>query len=312
MIPASSNHSVDEAGAVCAPEFVQAFSGLSRIADRYDAVLCDVWGVLIDGRVHFPLAAAALEKFRKRRGTVVLMTNASRPSEEIRAQLDRLGLPRGCYDNLVSAGQLTLSEIIARRGQACHHLGPPRDSALFEAAGRALGAPLRLVPPEDADYVVCTGLVDDRRESPDDYAARLEAMRARDLTMLCANPDIVVGIGGELVWCAGSLAERYAALGGKVVMAGKPHPPIYAAALERIAELRAEKLDKSRVLAIGDGVQTDILGASRAGLDTLFVLDGIHRDELYLPSGELDRRALENLFARARVKPVALAPTLVW
>lgn len=292
---------------------VPLISGLSHLAERYDALLCDVWGVLIDGRVHFPAAAAALEQFRRTGGKVVLITNASRPSDEVRAQLDRLGLPRGAYDDLISAGQLTLKEILARRGQACHHLGPPRDLGLFETASRELGRPLRLTPLEDADYVVCTGLVDERHETPDDYAARLEAMRARDLTMLCANPDIVVGIGGELVWCAGALAERYSALGGRVVMAGKPYPPIYAAALAAVAALSEGKANYSRVLAIGDGVPTDIVGAARAGLDSLFLLDGIHRDELYPPpDNQFDRAALGDLFARANVKPVALSPVLVW
>ncbi|PWB79559.1 MAG: TIGR01459 family HAD-type hydrolase [Methylocystaceae bacterium] len=288
-------------------------SGLSALAGRYDAILCDVWGVLIDGRAHFPAAAAALETFRRGGGKVVLVTNASRPSEEVRAQLDRLGLPREAYDDLISAGQLTLKEILARRGQACHHLGPVRDVGLFEAAGRLLGAPLRLTPLEEADYVVCTGLVDERRETPDDYAGRLAAMRERDLPMLCANPDIVVGIGGELVWCAGALAERYAAIGGEVVMAGKPFPPIYAAALAAVAGLLDGAADHSRVLAIGDGASTDMAGAARAGLDALFLLDGVHREELYPPPGDrLDVAVLAHLFARANVKPVALSPVLVW
>lgn len=294
-------------------EHIQLISGLSSLADRYDAILCDVWGVLIDGRVHFPAAAAALRRYREAGGKVVLITNASRPSEEVAAQLDRLGLPRDAYDELISAGQLTLKEIVARRGQACHHLGPVRDIGLFEGASRALGEPLRLAPLENADYVVCTGLVDERNETPDDYAGRLETMRERGLTMLCANPDIVVGIGGELVWCAGALAERYAAIGGKVVMAGKPHPPIYAAALEAVDTLLDKKVSTSRVLAVGDGVPTDIVGAARAGLDALFLLDGIHRDELYPPPDHrLDRAALGDLFQRAGVKPVALAPVLVW
>lgn len=295
-----------------APSAPPLISGLGELAGRYDALLCDVWGVLIDGRAHFPEAAAALAEFRRRGGTVVLITNASRPSKEVEAQLTRLGVPHGSYDSLVSAGETILSEIIARKGQACHHLGPPRDLGLLEAAGQASGRPLRLVPLEVADYVVCTGLNDERRETPDDYARPLEAMRARDLVMLCANPDIVVGIGGELVWCAGALAERYAALGGKVVTAGKPHAPIYAAALERAAALRGEELNKARVLAIGDGLATDIKGAARAGLDSLFLLEGVHRDELILPSKGLDERALAEVLRRTEARPIAVARELMW
>ncbi|TDX67089.1 HAD superfamily hydrolase (TIGR01459 family) [Methylosinus sp. sav-2] len=290
---------------------IPQIDGLSQLADRYDAILCDVWGVLIDGRSHFPVAAEALEKFRARGGKVALVTNASRPSEEVRRQLDGLGLPRAAYDDLVSAGQLTLEQMVARDGEACHHLGPPRDNGLFEAADRLLGGKFRRVPLEDADYVVCTGLIDERRETPDDYARTLERMRERGLPMLCANPDIVVGIAGELVYCAGALAERYAALGGEVVMAGKPYLPIYAAALGRIAALAGEA--PARVLAIGDGVATDLLGASRAGLDSLFLTEGVHRDELYPPPDRrLDVAAMGALLAGAGVKPVAFAPFLVW
>lgn len=292
---------------------VPLISGLAELAPRYEAILCDVWGVLIDGRSHFPAAAAALERFRAEGGKVVLITNASRPSEEVRGQLDRLGLPRVAYDDLVSAGQLTMLEMIARRGQACHQLGPERDNGLFESARRLMGGELRLVPLNEADYVVCTGLVDERNETPDDYAPTLAAMKARDLTMLCANPDIVVGVGGELVWCAGALAERYAAAGGKVVMAGKPHPEIYHAALDSLARLAGRPVDPAEILAIGDGVATDLVGAARAGLDSLFLLDGVHRDELFLgPEGALDRSALGELFARADVKPVAMTSILVW
>lgn len=291
---------------------IPTIDGLSRIAGRYDAILCDVWGVLIDGKAHFPRAAAALATFREQGGTVVLVTNASRPSAEVRRQLLGFGLPENCFDDLVSAGELTLREIVARKSQACHHLGPPRDNGLFEEAGRLLGAPLRMASPEEADFVVCTGLVDERRETPQDYDARLAALRARDLVMLCANPDIVVAIGDDLVWCAGALAERYAAMGGKVVHVGKPHPPIYDAALESVAVRRGASVPRARVLAIGDGAQTDLAGAARAGLDCLFVTDGIHREELR-PDGErLDPRALEALFSRVGARPKALARDVVW
>ncbi|ATQ68671.1 MULTISPECIES: TIGR01459 family HAD-type hydrolase [Methylosinus] len=292
---------------------VPQISGLAALAPRYDALFCDVWGVLIDGRSHFPAAAAALERYRAEGGKVVLITNASRPSQEVRGQLDRLGLPRAAYDDLVSAGELTMLGMVSRPGQTCFQLGPPRDNGLFEAARRLMGGELRLVPLEEADYVVCTGLVDERRETPDDYGPTLAAMKARDLTMLCANPDIVVGVGGELVWCAGALAERYAALGGKVAMAGKPHPEIYTAAFESLARLAGGAVDRSRVLAVGDGVATDLVGAARAGLDSLFLLDGVHREELFPgPEGRLDHAALGELFARAHVKPVAMTSILVW
>ena len=289
---------------------------LSELVPRYDAIFCDVWGVLIDGVRHFPQAAAALSHYRGGGGRVVLITNASRPSEEVARQLDRLRLPRGSYDAIISAGELTLREIVARRDQACHHLGPPRDTGLFEAAGERIGAPLRMVGPEAADYVVCTGLVDEERETPEDYDARLNALLDRGLLMLCANPDVVVGVGDRLYYCAGALARRYAAMGGAVLMFGKPHAPIYEAARRRVEDLVGESDEsaagRARVLAIGDGAETDLLGAVRAGLDCLFITDGVHRDEILNSGGKIDEPALERLFAKVNALPTALARAVVW
>jgi HAD superfamily hydrolase (TIGR01459 family) len=283
-------------------------AGLSALAGRYDALLCDVWGVLIDGVVAFPAAAEALRRFRAGGGAVTLITNASRPSAEVGAQLAGFGLPRENYDDIVSAGELTLQEMFRRRGEACHHLGPVRDNGLFDEAGRRLGTPFRRVAVEEADYVVCTGLIDERRESPEDYDVRLAAMRAENLPMICANPDIVVSVGGELVWCAGALAQRYAAMGGAVIMFGKPHRAIYDAALARLAASRPN----ARVLAVGDGAHTDLAGAANAGLDCLFILDGVHRDALFPNGGALDSEALKALCETAQAKPVALARELLW
>jgi HAD superfamily hydrolase (TIGR01459 family) len=287
-------------------------SRLSSLAPRYDAILCDVWGVLIDGTRHFAEAAAALRSFRAEGGLVALVTNASRPSDEVRRQLQGLGVPDDCYDAIVSAGELTLREIVRRKGESCFHLGPPRDKGLFIEAERRLGAPVRLVSPGEADFVVCTGLVDDERETPQDYDERLAALLARRLVMLCANPDVVVGVGDRLYWCAGALARRYQAMGGEVTIFGKPEAPIYDAALERLGELRDSPSPRARVLAIGDGAETDLAGAARAGLDCLFITEGVHRDEINDAKGVLDERALAALFSRAGAKPVALAPRVVW
>jgi HAD superfamily hydrolase (TIGR01459 family) len=290
------------------PTTVPTISGLSELAPRYDAILCDVWGVLIDGLRCFPSAAAALRAFRRQGGRVALITNASRPSAEVTRQLDGLGVPRDCWDAIVSAGELILREIFARRGQSCFHLGPPHDKGLFEAAARLIGAPPRLVSFEVAEYVVCTGLVDDRRDEPQDYDDRLRAMLARRLTMLCANPDVVVEVGDRRLYCAGALAQRYESMGGRVLTFGKPHSAIYDAARAALdARQRAV-----RVLAIGDGAETDLAGAGRAGLDCLFVTEGVHREEIRDAAGALDPEALERLFLRANARPVAMASELVW
>ncbi len=284
---------------------VPAISSLSELAPHYDAILCDVWGVLIDGLRCYPGAAGALRAFRRQGGRVALITNASRPSAEVTRQLDGLGVPRDCWDAIVSAGELTLREIVARRGEACFHLGPAQDKGLFEAAAH-LGAPPRLTSLEDADYVVCTGLVDDEREEPQDYDEPLRAMLGRGLTMLCANPDVVVDVGGQRFYCAGALARRYETLGGRVLTFGKPHGAIYDAARAALGA------DPRSVLAIGDGAETDLAGAGRAGIDCLFVTEGVHREEIRDAAGALDLEALERLFLRAKARPVAMASELVW
>jgi HAD superfamily hydrolase (TIGR01459 family) len=291
---------------------VPTIAGLRELVGRYDAILCDVWGVLIDGKRHFPQAAEALIRFRGAGGRVVLVTNAARPDAEVRQQLIGLGLPEEAFDDIVSAGEVTLQEMVARKGQACYHLGPPRDNGLFEEAGRRLGAPIEKVGPTAADYVVCTGLFDDRTEIPQDYDERLAALKARDLTMLCANPDIVVAIGDDIVYCAGALAERYAAMGGKVLMFGKPHLPIYAAARKRLARLEGREIDAARIVALGDGALTDLAGAGRAGLDCVFVTDGVHVEELRPGGAEVEPEALERLIEISGARPVALARAVFW
>ena len=301
--------SLNSTPAKCAGEIVTV-DGLASLANRYDAILCDVWGVLIDGAAHFPRAAAALKTFRAQGGSVALITNASRPSEEVRGQLRRLGVPDDCYDDLVSAGELTLREIVARKGQACCHLGPPRDRGLFETAGRLLGAPLRLVEPEAADYVVCTGLVDEDHETPEDYDARLHLLRDRALPMLCANPDIVVGVGDRLYWCAGALAQRYEAMGGETHMFGKPHPPIYRAALQRLTELHGPI--RGNAFWRSATAPTRIWPA-RAAL--ALIACSLRRACIgmnFTSKETLDLGALDILLVRAKTTPVALAREVVW
>ena len=286
--------------------------GLEKISKPYRALLCDVWGVLIDGKRHFPHAVDALRRFRAQGGCVVLITNASRPDYEVRRQLTEMGLPSDCYDDLVSAGELTLTEMLCRRDQSCYHLGPPRDNGLFEEASRRLGAPIHCVGFDAADYLVCTGLFEERVEKPQDYDDLLAKMVARGLVMLCANPDIIVAIGEEIVYCAGALAQRYALLGGEVLMFGKPHPPIYTAAFERLWRLKGRAIDPKEVLAIGDGGATDLAGAGQAGIDCLFITEGIHADEIITPDAEINPTALARLIEGAGVKPFAIAREVFW
>ena len=281
---------------------------LSEIAPAYDAILCDVWGVLHDGKHAFPEASAALAAYRAGGGgAVACITNAPRPSPPVEAQMLRLGVMREAFDAVVSSGDVTIALIEDRGEVPVHFIGAERDASLFDAVEAKTGWRPRLVGPEGAAYVLCTGLENDHVETPANYEARLAALAMRDLPFLCANPDIVIHRGAELVYCAGALAERYAALGGEVTFAGKPHAPIYDVALAACA--KALGRPPKRALAIGDGFRTDVTGARKRGLDVLFVAGGIHRDET-LAGGALDPAALDALFAREGYVPAATIATL--
>jgi HAD superfamily hydrolase (TIGR01459 family) len=285
-----------------APPFTPHFSSL---AAAYDVVLCDVWGVVHNSLVASTDACTALTRFRQQGGTVILITNAPRPAAVVMTTLDDLAVPRAAYDAIVSSGDVTRAVIAARAGERVFHVGPPRDVPMFEG----LDAPL--APIESADYVVCSGLFDDTTETPQDYVALIAAMRERDLPMVCANPDIVVERGDELVYCAGAIADLYAAGGGSVLYAGKPYRPIYQQALAAARAARGCDTEPARLLAIGDSVRTDLKGAAAFGIDCLFVTDGIHAEEL----GGRDRpnaAALDDIFAAAGLYPKAVTQRLVW
>ena len=284
------------------PSLIPKFSAL---APDYDAVLSDVWGVIHNGIATFPHACDALMRMRARGGVVVLITNAPRPSEQVMRQLERLHVPREAYDAIVSSGDLTRATVKERHGQSLYHLGPERDRSIFT------GLDVHFAPPESADYVVCTGLEDDETETPDDYRARLEAMLARNLFMVCGNPDVVVERGPTLVYCAGALADLYATMGGKVLYAGKPYRPIYDMALAKVDAAAGRKIARNRVLAVGDSVRTDLKGARTVGIDFLFVTSGIHAEELG-GRERPDGAALTTTFAAAGGAPKAVMRELRW
>ncbi|NWG91800.1 MAG: TIGR01459 family HAD-type hydrolase [Parvularculaceae bacterium] len=275
--------------------------GLSEIADRYDAVLCDAWGVIHDGVRAFPGVERALKEFRRTRGPVVILTNAPRPNAVIPPQLDRIGLSREAYDAVVTSGDATRAAIERMAPGAAYKLGPDKDETLYK------GLDIRFAPLEESDFIVCTGLVDDARQTPDDYADLLSRAARRGLAMICANPDVVVRWGGRLVYCAGALAEAYERLGGRVVYGGKPHPPIYDLALAAIDEFAGRPVDRRRVLAIGDGVKTDIAGANLNRLDALFVAG-----EGGVNLGGGDERAILDALSRAGVHAEYAANGLSW
>lgn len=288
---------------VVLPPFTPHFATLAR---GYDVALCDVWGVVHNGAAATSEACDALGRFRKQGGTVVLITNAPRPGEIVaRTTLDRLGVPRAAYDGIVSSGDVSRALIAARAGAPVFHIGPERDLGLFDG----LDAPL--APLEDADYTVCSGLIDDTVETPQDYQDLIARMRARSLAMICANPDVVVERGDQLVYCAGAIADLYAAAGGDVVFAGKPYRPIYEQALALAEATRGKRAEHHRVLAIGDSVRTDVKGAAAFGIDCLFVIAGIHAEELGGRT-DPDAAALAGIFAAAGVIPKAVMRHLSW
>jgi HAD superfamily hydrolase (TIGR01459 family) len=287
---------------------VSFIAGLDEIADRYDVILCDVWGVLHNGLVAYAAAAEALTRFRAQRdGAVVLLSNAPRPGWGVVRQLDRLGVPRTAYDAVVTSGDLARQAVIDRRGQSVHHIGPERDKPIFA------GLDLRLAPIETADYVVCSGLRDDERETVEDYRPGLEILRTRRAPMICANPDLVVERGHRLIPCAGAIGLAYEEMGGAVLYAGKPHPPVYEVALSVAANiLHGRPLLRPRVLALGDAIRTDIAGAVRVGLPSLLVARGIHANEMNLDARPFPSSHVQDWLGRQEARPDWAMETLIW
>jgi HAD superfamily hydrolase (TIGR01450 family) len=280
----------------------QTIASLDEMAGRYTAILCDVWGVLHNGVRHFEPAASALAAARDRGLAVVLITNAPRPHQDVEAQLAALDVPETAWDRVVTSGDVT-RELVSTGPRRVFHLGPDRDLSLFD------GLDIDIVEEFEANSVVCTGLFDDEAEAPDDYAEMLARMRARNLPMICANPDIAVERGDRMIWCAGALARDYGQLGGRTLIAGKPHAPIYAAALKAAGEVLSRELGRSEALAIGDGMLTDIKGASDNGIDVLYVSGGIHARDYGHPDNP-EPEKLQAFLAKHGFHPVAMMPKL--
>ncbi|SFV04556.1 HAD-superfamily class IIA hydrolase, TIGR01459 [Methylobacterium sp. 174MFSha1.1] len=266
------------------PGEVAILNGIAGIASSVDLILCDVWGVLHDGVHAHRGASDALTRFRalpgERPRRVVLVSNAPRPGSAVLAQLDSFGVPRTAYDTIVTSGDLTRRLLAERADAPMHHLGPDRDLPIFEGLDLARGGP------NEAAHVVVTGLLDDEVETAADYRAVLEPWAARGVTLICANPDLVVERGERLIPCAGAIAALYEEMGGAVVYAGKPHVPVYEAALATAEALDGgAPLPRDRVLAIGDAIRTDVAGARAFGIASLLVARGIHAEELGVAAG---------------------------
>ncbi len=282
---------------------IPVLTSISSLAGSSDLWFVDIWGVIHNGVRPFASSVAACEAFRKQGGTALLVTNSPRPRESVGRQLDGIGVSRDAYDGIVSSGDVSRSLIEAWAGRPILHIGPSRDLPIFEGLQAKPGAVA-----EDADVAVCTGLYDDETETPDNYSSLLAKLKARDIPMICANPDLKVERGGRIIYCAGAIAAAYAALGGTVSYAGKPYLPIYELALKTGAGLRGAPISKERVLAIGDGVATDIAGAAGFSIRSVFIASGV-----YVQAGEAIGDAASRLFeSDSAAKPVAVMKDFVW
>ncbi len=275
---------------------------IETLASETDAWLVDIWGVMHNGVEPFAGAVEACRKFRNLGGTVLLLSNAPRPADAVAAQLERIGVSDEAWDSILSSGDASRMLIAAHKDKKLFHLGPERDLPLYD------GLDAKLSDADEADVIVCSGLFDDTGETPDDYSQLLSGFAARGLPMICANPDIKVERGDRIIYCAGAIAAAYAQLGGSVTYAGKPYLPIYELAFGRINKLRGQVVDQTRLLAIGDGIKTDIKGAMDAGVRAVYVASGVH-----LAAGvELNAAAIDELFPDPAERPFAAMTRLTW
>lgn len=289
---------------------IQMIDGLSRIADGYDAVICDIWGVIHNGRKAYDRACEALTAFRKSRGPVLLLSNAPRPGADVMRLLDGFGVPRDAYDAVVTSGDGTRSELMRRSKEQgtlpLYHIGPERDRPLVD------GLDIKNVPLTEAGLILCSGPFDDETEKPDDYRDTYKRGVERGLTMLCANPDLMVERGPKLIYCAGALAAAYEAAGGSVIYFGKPHRPVYEQTVAKLNELRASPLVRTRILAIGDGLRTDVKGANLFGIDVLLVTAGLHVAEFGADPLKPEAPRIAAVLAAQQLNVAAALPHLAW
>lgn len=280
----------------------------AELLGRYDAVFCDVWGVVHDGVNAHAEAGAALARFRAGGGTVILVSNAPIPADGVAQVLAKTRVRRDAWDAIVSSGDIALRHIAEKGYRRLHQVGPgKRDYKFYVRLPEPQQAPLT-----EAEAIICTGLVDDRTETVEHYRGLIAEGVARRLPFVCANPDLVVDVGAVRLLCAGAIAAEYEKAGGEVFWAGKPHASAYATALERAGELRGRVPDLRRILAIGDAVRTDLASAQGLGVDGLLIAGGIHDRDL-LDGGRIDPARVAALFAPPGTPPaIAVMDQLRW
>ncbi len=254
-------------------------NSLSDIAHSYDALFVDLWGCVHNGVSALPDAVSALQAYRKSGGKVVLVTNSPRPRAGVQKQLVHFGVPDDAWDTIATSGDSARSAMYRGVvGTRVWHIGPPGDLKFFEPPKVVENpADIERVELDAAEGMVCTGPFDSLAD-PAVMRPQFLLAKQRGLKLLCANPDIVVDRGEQREWCAGALAKLYTEMGGESLYFGKPHPPIYDLARRRLSDLGHDIAD-SRILAIGDGVLTDIAGAMGEDIDSLFISGGLAATE---------------------------------
>ncbi len=281
---------------------MEEIKSLKKFALGFKGVLCDLWGVIHDGKQAFPEAIQALIGLKKEGKFILLLSNSPRPSGAVGLQITSLGVPVDAYDVIVTSGDLARNFLTKEaRGKSFFHLGPTRDRATFDGLAnpeeQALGA---------ADYILCTGFFEDRPLDTALYETLLREAMGRDMPLICANPDREVDIGGKRFLCAGALAEFYQRLGGRVVWLGKPKKIAYDSCFDAIKKKTGRIIKPADLLAIGDNLETDIAGASKVGIKTILVTEGLHG---HMQIGDKDFEALMN---RLNVRPDAIMRRLKW
>lgn len=248
---------------------------LTEISAQYDALFVDLWGCVHDGVKALPDAVAALQAYRKTGGKVVLVTNSPRPRAGVKKQLVHFGVPDDAWDTIATSGDSARSAMFQGVvGQKVWFIGQPGEEKFFQPL-HLLDNPMTIeqVPLVEAEGIICTG-PEDPQADPDVMRPQFLMAKQMGLKLLCANPDIVVDRGHQREWCAGALAKLYAEMGGESLYFGKPHPPIYDLARRRLSALGKDVPD-DRILAIGDGILTDIQGAIGEDIDSLFITGGL-------------------------------------
>ena len=283
------------------PSIIQSLEDLSK---NYTTLFVDLWGCLHDGYTPFEEAVIALKKYRSNGlGSVVLLTNSPRPRNSVERQLDKIGVPKDCWDTIATSGDSARAAMFdGVVKEKIFHLGPEHDLSFFKRMDLLKNArPIELVSKEKAEGVVCTGPFDDANDHPNDYIQLFSKFIDRKLKLLCANPDIVVDRGQKRVYCAGALAKLYTKMGGESLYFGKPHRPIYDLAYKRMSEINI-KISKENILCIGDGILTDIKGANDEKLNSLFITGGLAAEETKTIS-QPDKMKLQKFLIKQSYKP---------